>query len=379
MKKQKTSTLELTKALISRASVTPEDKGCQELLIERLEAIGFNIERLRFGEVNNLWARRGKDRPLFAFVGHTDVVPPGPLEAWTSPPFEPSVRDGYLYGRGAADMKSGIAAFVTAVEEFVSDNPNHKGSIALLITSDEEGIATDGTVKVVKLLESRNEKIDWCLVGEPSGVKQLGDTLKNGRRGSLGGKLVVKGVQGHVAYPHLSENPIHRFAEPLAKLCAQTWDKGNQYFPPTTFQVSNLNAGTGASNVIPGFLEADFNFRFSTESTPDALKSRVQAILDESKLNYELRWSLSGLPFLTPRGKLVDATLEAVKELTGIDGELSTTGGTSDGRFVAPTGAEVLELGPVNATIHRVNECVAVKDLETLSTIYSQLLRNLLG
>jgi succinyl-diaminopimelate desuccinylase len=373
-----TDTLELTKALINCASVTPEDGGCQELLIKRLEAIGFEIERLPFDDVTNFWARRGKERPLLAFLGHTDVVPPGPASAWTSPPFEAVVRDGYLYGRGASDMKSGIAAMVTAVEDFVRDQPKHKGSIAFMITSDEEGVSINGVKKVVEVLESRNEKIDCCLVGEPTSVNTLGDMIKNGRRGTMGGKLLVKGTQGHIAYPHLSENPIHRFAEPLAKLCAETWDKGNEYFPPTTFQFSNINAGTGATNVIPGHLEALFNFRFCTESTPESLKKRVHEILDESKLKYELTWSLSGLPFLTPRGRLVDAAVQAIKQVTNVDSELSTTGGTSDGRFVAPTGAEVLEIGPVNATMHRIDECVAVKDLETLSAIYRNLLSNLL-
>ena len=378
MKTQTSSVVALAKALISRPSVTPEDHGCQTMIADRLKAIGFKIEPLRFGEVENLWARRGTAGPLLVFAGHTDVVPTGPLEAWHSPPFEPAERDGYLYGRGAADMKGGLAAMVTAVEQFIEQHPNHRGSIGFLLTSDEEGPSIDGTVKVVKHLESRGEKIDWCLVGEPTSLTQVGDMIKNGRRGSLSGTLVITGVQGHVAYPHLADNPIHRFAQPLGKLCSEKWDDGNEYFPSTTFQFSNVRSGEGATNVIPGLLEAQFNFRFSTESTPDSLKSRVHAILDECQLKYDLTWSLSGMPFLTPKGTLVNAALRAIKQVVNIDSELSTSGGTSDGRFIAPTGAEVLELGLVNATIHKVNECTSVGDLETLSKIYVQLLGNLL-
>lgn len=381
-------TLDLCKSLISLASVTPHDNGCQELLIERLEAIGFVVERLTFGNVQNFWARRGKDSPLLAFLGHTDVVPTGPVEDWVSPPFEPTIRDGYLYGRGAADMKGGLAAMLTACEDFVKANPNHKGSIGFLATSDEEGPSIDGTVKVVEWLESRNEKIDWCIVGEPTCVNKLGDTIKNGRRGSLSGKLTIHGVQGHVAYPQLAKNPIHFFAEPLKKLSAEVWDKGNEYFPATTFQFSNVRAGTGAGNVIPGHLEADFNLRYSTESTPEALKSRIQKILDDcldnnlkdcNNVRYELKWLPPSLPFLTPKGDLVAAALKAIKQVTGVGSDLSTTGGTSDGRFIAPTGAQVLELGLVNSTIHKVNECTAVADLATLSNIYEMVLEALLG
>ena len=371
-------TLELTKELISRPSVTPQDAGCQQTMIARLQAIGFNVELLRFEDVDNFWARRGDSSPVFAFAGHTDVVPTGPMDQWESHPFKPEIRDGMLYGRGAADMKSSLAAFVTACERFVSRHPAHKGSIALLITSDEEGPSINGTIKVIETLEARDEKIDWCLVGEPSSTNRLGDVIKNGRRGSLGARLIVHGVQGHVAYPHLADNPIHRATAVIAELAAIEWDQGNEHFPPTTFQVSNIKGGTGATNVIPGNVEVIFNFRFSTETTAEALKQRVAAVFDKHQLKYDIQWNLSGQPFLTPEGELVSAACEAIKELTGIDTELSTSGGTSDGRFIAPTGAQVLELGPVNATIHKVNECVNVDDLDILSDIYEKILEKLL-
>jgi len=373
------STLKLAKALIRRPSVTPMDAGCQELMIERLEPLGFRIERLRFGEVDNFWARRGEQRPLFAFAGHTDVVPPGPLDAWSSDPFEPSIRDGLLYGRGAADMKGSLAAIITATEAFVHRHPDHRGSLGLLITSDEEGPAHDGTVRVVQALEGRGERMDWCLVGEPSSRERLGDCVKNGRRGSLNGFLTVIGKQGHVAYPHLAENPLHAFAPVLAALCAEHWDDGNAFFPPTSFQVANLNVGTGAENVIPGRLEAQFNCRFSTALTEEEIKQRVRALLDRGDFDYELRWRLSGQPFLTPAGELVEAARAAVAEVMGLQTELSTSGGTSDGRFIAPTGAQVLELGPINASIHQVDECVAVEDLERLTRIYQLILERLLA
>jgi len=371
-------TLELAKALISRPSVTPDDAGCQPMLSELLSAIGFVSESMRFGEVDNLWARRGDSAPLFCFAGHTDVVPPGPREAWLSDPFEPTVRDGMLYGRGAADMKGSIAAMVTACERFVRNHPDHKGSIAFLITSDEEGPAVDGTVKVIETLEERGERIDWCLVGEPSSSKRLGDTVKNGRRGSLNGYLTIHGKQGHVAYPHLAKNPLHAFAPALCLLVEEAWDHGNAFFPPTTFQVANLNMGTGAENVIPGELQCQFNFRFSTELEEDTIRRRVEATLDQFGLDYELRWKLSGNPFLTPPGELVAAAQTAIDEVTGHPTELSTSGGTSDGRFIAPTGAQVLELGPLNATIHQVNEDVSVEDLDRLSAVYERMLEILL-
>jgi len=367
-------TLALARELIARPSVTPEDAGCQLLLAERLRPLGFEIEPMPFGEVENLWARRGSDGPLFCFAGHTDVVPPGPLEAWESDPFTPEIRGGLLYGRGAADMKGSIAAMVTAVERFIASHPDHRGSIAWLITSDEEGPAVNGTVKVVETLERRNEKIDWCLVGEPSCSERLGDTIKNGRRGSLNAGLVVRGVQGHVAYPHLARNPIHEALPALAELAATEWDRGNEFFPPTTFQISNIHAGTGATNVIPGELEVIFNFRYSTETTHEALEERVEEVLQRHGLDYAIEWSLSGEPFLTSAGALVDAARVAIHDVVGVEAELSTSGGTSDGRFIAPTGAQVIELGPLNATIHKVNECVGVKDLDLLSRIYERML-----
>ncbi|MGV6827121.1 MAG: succinyl-diaminopimelate desuccinylase [bacterium] len=372
-------TLELAIDLISRDSVTPEDKGCQMLMMERLASLGFDNEPLRFGDVDNFWSRRGDQSPVFCFAGHTDVVPTGPLEDWQSDPFSPEIRDGLLYGRGTADMKGSLAAMITATERFVKKHPDHKGSIAYLITSDEEGPAVDGTVRVVETLEARNEKIDLCLVGEPSSTTQVGDVVKNGRRGSLGCELTVQGVQGHVAYPHLAKNPVHLAAAALAELADTEWDQGNKFFPPTTFQISNVQAGTGATNVIPGTLNVVFNFRFSTESTADQLKSRVAKILDRHQLDYELNWNLSGLPFLTPEGALVEAAQQAIREIAGYDTELSTAGGTSDGRFIAPTGSQVLELGPLNATIHQLNECVSVEDLDTLSAIYERMLELLLG
>ncbi len=372
-------TLELTKQLINRQSVTPEDAGCQDLMIERLEKIGFEVERLRFGDTDNFWARRGQQGPLLAFAGHTDVVPTGPVEKWQFPPFEATVDDGMLYGRGAADMKGSLAAFVTACERFVASHPQHKGSIAFLITSDEEGPATYGTVKVVEHLEERREKIDYCLVGEPSSTHTVGDMVKNGRRGSLNGKLTIRGVQGHIAYPHLAKNPIHLAAPALAELAAIEWDQGNAFFPPTSFQISNINSGTGATNVIPGEVELLFNFRFSTESSEADLKEGVHAVLDRHGLEYDLEWSLSGNPFLTPAGELVEGVQAAIKKITTLETELSTSGGTSDGRFIAPTGAQVVELGPINATIHKIDECVSVKELDLLSQIYEEVLKELLA
>ena len=372
------NTLELTKDLISRPSLTPDDKDCQTILAERLSNIGFNIENLRFGETDNLWARRGTEGPLFTFAGHTDVVPTGPEKNWKFPPFEPTIEDGILYGRGTADMKGSIACMVTACERFIEQYPAHSGSIAFLITSDEEGPAHDGTVKVIETLEARNEKIDWCLVGEPSSTKQVCDVIKNGRRGSIGCTLKVKGKQGHVAYPHLAKNPIHEFAPVLKILTETEWDQGNDYFPPTTFQVSNIHSGTGVTNVIPGECEVIFNFRFSTAITDSQIRERVETILNEHNVEYEIDWALSGQAFLTEKGELVAATQKAIKEVCNFDSELSTSGGTSDGRFIAPTGAQVVELGPLNATIHQVNECVAVDDLETLSKVYEKILINLL-
>lgn len=371
-------TLELTKALIARSSVTPEDKGCQQLLIDQLEPLGFTPEKLNFEEVENIWLRKGTEKPLFCFAGHTDVVPTGPVESWTSDPFIAIEREGKLFGRGTADMKGSIAAFTVACSRFVNDYPDHKGSIAYLITSDEEGPAKNGTVKVIETLEARTEKIDWCLVGEPSSTSKVGDVIKNGRRGSLGCTLTINGKQGHVAYPHLAKNPIHLTAPMLAELTAMQWDNGNDFFPPTTFQVSNLNSGTGATNVIPGTLEMVFNFRFSTEISPEELQQRVEDLLEKHMLDYNINWALSGMPFLTAKGELVSAAVAAIKDVTGIDAELSTSGGTSDGRFIAPTGAQVLELGPTNATIHQINECVGIDELDTLEKIYYKTLEKLL-
>jgi succinyl-diaminopimelate desuccinylase len=372
------ATLKLAEQLISRQSVTPDDAGCQDLLIERLSPLGFKVEKLRFAEVDNIWLRRGDAEPVYAFAGHTDVVPTGPANKWRSPPFTPTYRDGYLYGRGAADMKGSIAAMVTAVERFVDKHPDHKGSFAFLITSDEEGPSINGTVKVVEVLEARNEKIRACIVGEPSSINSVGDVIKNGRRGSLGGYLKIFGIQGHVAYPHLASNPVHLFAPALSELCAIEWDQGNEFFPATTFQISNIKAGTGASNVIPGELEVWFNFRFSTEVTDQELQTQVTQLLDKHQFKYELEWTLSGQPFITTAGELVDAAKQAIKEVTGIDTQLSTSGGTSDGRFIAPTGAQVVELGPSNSTIHKIDECVKADELDQLSHIYERILEQLL-
>lgn len=372
-------TLELAKDLISRASVTPDDQGCQKLMCERLEKIGFSVETLPFAEVTNFWARRGTEGPLLAFAGHTDVVPTGPLDQWYTDPFQPTVKDGMLYGRGAADMKGSLAAMVTACEAFVAAQPGHQGSIGFLITSDEEGPSVNGTVKVVETLEARGEKINWCLVGEPSSVSILGDTIKNGRRGSINGVLTIRGKQGHVAYPHLAANPFHLAAPALAELVAVQWDPGNEHFPPTTFQIANLHAGTGAENIIPGELEVQFNLRFSTELNEQIIKQRIHSLLDRYKLDYTLNWRLSGKPFLTPAGELVDAARSAIRDTMGSATQLSTSGGTSDGRFIAPTGAQVVELGPVNATIHQVNECVSVTALDQLSDIYYKILQALLA
>ncbi len=374
-----TKTLELAQALISRPSVTPNDQGCQDILIEQLEPLGFTPEKMRFGDVDNLWLRFGDSKPLFCFAGHTDVVPTGPESSWRFPPFEPTIHEGQLYGRGSADMKGSVAAFITAVQRFLTNHPNPRGSIAMLITSDEEGPAVDGTVKVIETLQARGEKIDWCLVGEPSSTERLGDVIKNGRRGSLGAVLTVIGKQGHVAYPHLAENPVHMAAFALAELSNTLWDEGNAHFPPTTFQISNIHAGTGATNVIPGEMEVQFNFRFSTELNPEQIKQRTEEILRRHNVNYRIEWNLSGMPFLTAEGKLVDAVSAAIRDETGFDTELSTAGGTSDGRFIAPTGAEVVELGPLNATIHQVDEHVSVDDLDRLSSIYEKTLEHLLG
>ena len=369
-----TPTLSLACDLIRRRSVTPEDAGCMELMLERLEKIGFKTSRLPFGDTDNFWTVRGEEGPLFAFAGHTDVVPTGPEENWQFPPFEPQVVDGMLYGRGAADMKGSLAAMVVACEEFVAAHPNHKGRIALLITSDEEGPAKHGTVKVVEWLEEKGEKIDWCLVGEPSSTALAGDVIKNGRRGSLGLELTVFGIQGHVAYPHLAENPVHKLAPALAELAAEEWDNGNDFFPATSFQVSNINGGTGATNVIPGEVTVVCNWRFSTETTAEDLERRARAILDKHGLNYEAAFNLSGQPFLTAAGPLVESAQTAIRKVTGRETELSTAGGTSDGRFIAPTGAQVVELGPVNATIHKVDECVKARDLDLVKEMYREIL-----
>ncbi|MFT0696153.1 succinyl-diaminopimelate desuccinylase [Acinetobacter bereziniae] len=375
----RSDTLELSLQLLRQPSVTPVDHNCQNIMADRLSAIGFNIENMRFEDVDNLWARRGTSSPVFCFAGHTDVVPTGHLDAWQSDPFLPEIRDGKLYGRGSADMKTALAAMVVASERFVKNHPDHKGSIAFLITSDEEGPSINGTVKVVETLEARNEKMTWCLVGEPSSTSTLGDIVKNGRRGSLNAILTVKGKQGHVAYPHLAINPIHTASKALAELCDTVWDNGNEYFPATSFQVSNIQAGTGATNVVPGTMTVTFNFRYSTEVTADQLKARVLEILDRHQVSYDIEWTLSGLPFLTPVGELVNAARTAIKNVTGTDTELSTSGGTSDGRFIAPTGAQVLELGVLNATIHQVNEHVNIDELEPLAEIYEQILVELLA
>lgn len=367
-------TLDLAVDLISRNSVTPEDAGCQDVMIARLEALGFDIHRLRFDDVDNFWAQRGTARPLIAFAGHTDVVPSGPVENWEHDPFKAEIIGDMLCGRGAADMKTSLAAFITSIEAFLADHPDHPGSIGLLITSDEEGPSINGTVKVVEWLEQRGTKIDYCVVGEPSSNESLGDIIKNGRRGSINGFLTVRGKQGHVAYPHLAKNPVHLALAALDELAQTEWDQGSEYFPPTTFQIANIKAGTGAENVIPGTLEAQFNFRFSTALTDTVIRERVESVFTAHGLDFELRWRLSGPPFLTPEGVLVDAARKAIREVTGTETELSTSGGTSDGRFIAPTGAEVVELGPLNATIHQVNERIKARDATDLSRIYQKIL-----
>ncbi|KXI24205.1 succinyl-diaminopimelate desuccinylase [Photobacterium sanguinicancri] len=368
----------LAKDFISRQSITPEDAGCQDVMIARLEKLGFIIETMVFEDTTNLWARRGSEAPLFVFAGHTDVVPSGKVALWHTPPFEPTIIDGYLHGRGAADMKGSLACMIVAIERFITENPNHAGSIALLITSDEEGPFINGTTRVIDTLEARNEKIDMCIVGEPSSTHEVGDVVKNGRRGSITGDITVKGIQGHVAYPHLADNPVHRAMPALAELAATTWDNGNEYFPPTSFQIANLAAGTGASNVIPGEFEVQFNLRFSTELTDEDIRRKVHSVLDAHGLDYDLKWTLSGQPFLTDHGTLLDAVVTAIETVNHKRPELLTTGGTSDGRFIARTGAQVVELGPVNATIHKVNECVKVADLEKLTDMYQKVLENAL-
>ncbi|NLS43247.1 succinyl-diaminopimelate desuccinylase [BEV proteobacterium] len=370
--------LELAQQLIKRPSLSPRDEGCQALLIEHLKAVGFTIEKMDFGDTENVWAWRSEGKTL-AFAGHTDVVPSGDASRWQHPPFEPTLHDGFLYGRGAADMKGSIAAMVVAAERFVQANPHHQGRLAFLITSDEEASAVNGTVKVVEALMARNERVDYCLVGEPSSTTKLGDVVKNGRRGSITANLTVHGVQGHVAYPHLADNPVHRAMEALNELVGTEWDQGNAFFPPTSMQIANINAGTGSNNVIPGELFVQFNFRFSTELTDDLIKARVAALLDRHQLNYTLNWNLSGQPFLTPPGDLVDAVVTAVEHYSEITPELLTNGGTSDGRFIAQMGAQVVELGPVNATIHKVDECVSAADLQLLSRIYQRIMEQLIA
>jgi succinyl-diaminopimelate desuccinylase len=372
-------TVQLAEELIRRPSVTPEDAGCLTVIGDRLKAIGFHLEKMDFGDVQNLWAVRGSEGPILAFAGHTDVVPTGNPDHWRFPPFEPTHEDGFLYGRGAADMKGSLAAMVTACERFIAEHPGHRGRIAFLLTSDEEGPAVNGTVKVMQTLTERGEYIDYCIVGEPSSTNTLGDVVKNGRRGSLNASLTIKGMQGHVAYPHLADNPIHRFSPALSELCAEQWDNGNDFFPATSFQVSNINAGTGATNVIPGDVHCLINFRFSTESTDTELMARTEAILKKHGLNYQIDWKTSGQPFLTDHGELIDATVAAIHEITGLNTELSTSGGTSDGRFIAPTGTQLVELGPRNATIHKVDERIEAADLEPLSVIYQEILKKLLA
>ncbi|MDC0964435.1 succinyl-diaminopimelate desuccinylase [Candidatus Pseudothioglobus singularis] len=371
------NTLELAKSLISKPSITPDDLGCQAIMIDRLKKIGFEIHPLKFGDVDNFWAVHGDSGPLFAFAGHTDVVPAGDENAWNTKPFVPTIKDGYLYGRGSADMKGGLASMVTATEKFIKENANHKGRIAFLITSDEEGVAVNGTVKVMDYLKANEQKIDYCLLGEPSSTSSTGDVIKNGRRGSLNGVLKVNGKQGHVAYPHLAKNPIHLVSPALDDLCNQEWDNGNDYFPATSFQISNMHSGDGVTNVIPGDAQVKFNFRYSTETNKENLQKKVHEILDLHNLNYSIEWSHSGYPFLTPKGELVSACVEAIKKTKGIDTELSTSGGTSDGRFISQEGTQVVELGPVNATIHQINESVLVQDLDDLSEIYYQVLRKI--
>ena len=372
-------TLEIAKVLIAKQSLTPNDAGCMNVMADFLEPLGFNIEWLNFSDTQNLWARRGTASPLFVFAGHTDVVPTGPLNEWTNPPFQPTEKDGQLYGRGAADMKGSLAAMMTACEEFIHDNETHTGSIAFLITSDEEGPAKHGTVKVMETLQARNEKIDFCVVGEPSSNKTFGDTVRVGRRGSINGYLTLFGKQGHVAYPELVENPIHMLAPILSAISTERWDEGNEYFPPTSFQVSNINAGEGVENVVPGELKLVFNLRFSSELTPEIIKSRITHIVDQNSDNYELIWKLSGLPFITERGVLTDAVEKALVNVTGNKPILSTGGGTSDGRFIAPSGAHVIELGPINSSIHKTNECVGIDELDLLSSSYKKILENILN
>ncbi len=371
-------TLALAQTLINRRSLTPADDGCQDILIERLEKMGFNIEKMRFGDVDNFWARRGMASPILCFAGHTDVVPTGPLEQWDSDPFTPTIRDERLFARGAADMKTSLAAFITAIEAFVAEHGDHKGSIALLITSDEEGPAIDGTVKVVETLKTRGELLDYCIVGEPTCTNELGDTIKNGRRGSLSGNLTIKGIQGHIAYPHLAKNPIHLAAPAIAELAQTKWDDGNEYFPPTTWHISNINGGTGATNVIPGTINMLFNFRFSTASTVESLQTSVHEVLNRHGLDYDLQWQLSGKPFLTPKAELANAMRDAITKITNIEPQLSTSGGTSDGRFIADICAQVVEFGPCNATIHKLNENVELKEIDKLSEIYQLTMENLL-
>lgn len=371
--------LSLAKELIGRPSVTPEDEGCQELMIERLEALGFKIERMVFEDTTNLWARRGTEGPLFAFAGHTDVVPAGPLEQWKTPPFEPTIVDGYLHGRGAADMKGSLAAMVVATERFIAENPDHNGSLAFLITSDEEGPFINGTTRVIDTLMARDEIIDMCIVGEPSSTDAVGDVVKNGRRGSLTGDVTFKGIQGHVAYPHLAKNPVHLALPALAELTSVQWDEGNAYFPPTSLQIPNVAAGTGASNVVPGEFHVQFNLRYSTELTAQDIETRTHAIFDAHGLDYDIKWTYNGLPFLTDAGSLLDAVVESVDEVNSEKPQLLTTGGTSDGRFIAQMGGQVIELGPVNATIHKVNECVKIDDLEKLTDMYQKVLEKVLA
>jgi succinyl-diaminopimelate desuccinylase len=374
----KNETLELAKALIARKSITPEDAGCQQLIIDRLVPLGFKAEVLKCGDVTNLWIRHGTAKPLVVLAGHTDVVPPGPREKWSSDPFEPTIRDGKLFGRGAADMKTSIAAFVIAAERFVAAHPGHAGSIGLLITSDEEGPSVDGTVRVVEAFKARGETMDYCIVGEPSSVEKFGDTIKNGRRGSLTGQLVVHGVQGHVAYPQRGKNPVHLVAPAIAELATTEWDRGNEFFPPTTFQISNFHSGTGAQNIIPGSAQVDFNFRFSTESTPESLQARVKEILDRHGLEYDVKWIVGGRPFVTKRGRLVTTLAEAIRKVSGVTPEINCTGGTSDGRFIIDICSEVAEFGPVNRSIHKVNEAVALEEIEPLAEVYRTVVEDLL-
>ena len=372
-------TIDLAKDLIGRESVSPKDSGCQTLMAGYLEALGFRIEHLRFEDVDNLWAVRGQGAPRLVFAGHTDVVPTGPLEEWSTPPFEPRIVDGVLHGRGAADMKGSLAAMLTAARRFVTEHPDHQGSLAFLITSDEEDMAINGTTRVIDTLMARGEDITWCVVGEPSSQSELGDVIRVGRRGTLSARLIVKGIQGHVAYPLDARNPIHQGVPALAELVAEQWDEGNEFFPATSMQISNIHAGTGANNVIPGSMDVRFNFRYSTESSAETLKERTVAILDRHGLDYEIRWSVAGLPFLTDKPTLIDAVCGAIIEVTGRETQLSTSGGTSDGRFIAPTGAEVVELGPCNATIHKINECVSVDELKQLSRVYTAIMKRLLA